>query len=126
MKRILVLEDEDAIRRLTIDLLTDEGYDVRAARDGREGLEILQDWSPDLIVLDLMMPVMDGQTFHAALTGEQMEIPVIVLSASRTAKSVGEAIGATATILKPFDLNDFVAAIAGALNGNGVAGQARP
>ncbi|MEX2373035.1 MAG: response regulator, partial [Dehalococcoidia bacterium] len=59
--RVLVLEDEDSIRRLTVDLLTDEGFEVRAAPDGRQGLAILDEWRPDVIVLDLMMPVMDGR-----------------------------------------------------------------
>ncbi|MEX1022111.1 MAG: response regulator transcription factor [Dehalococcoidia bacterium] len=114
--RVLVLEDEDSIRRLTVDLLTDEGFEVRAAPDGRQGLAILDEWRPDVIVLDLMMPVMDGRAFHAALrsAASGSRVPIVVLSGARQASVIGEELGAVATIVKPFDLDEFVAAVSDA------------
>lgn len=121
MKRILVVEDDDAIRRLASDLLTDEGYEVRTARTGQEGLDVLAAWlpeMPDLILLDLMMPVMDGETFHQHLPETARAIPVLVLSGSRGAHEAAARLGA-AILQKPFDLDDLLrcveTTIAGAL-----------
>src|SRR5690606_2764115 len=85
-RRVLVVEDDLAIRRLAMDLLEDEGYEVRTADSGAAALEIMETWRPSLIVLDLMMPVMDGPTFHANLPEDARDIPILVLSGSRTAR----------------------------------------
>ena len=77
--------DDDALIRDTLaTALGDEGYAVRVAADGRAALDTIGHWRPDVIVLDLMMPVMDGPAFRAAqrATAETAQIPVIVLSAA--------------------------------------------
>src|SRR3954451_15347203 len=61
--RILVVEDDDASRELIAEILTDEGCDVRTAKQGNAALEILQTWQPGLILLDLRMPGMSGYEF---------------------------------------------------------------
>jgi len=82
--RILVVDDESAIREVIIQLLEDEGYLVEQAANGVEALTKLQLIRPDVIVLDLMMPVMDGWAFaktcHALDIGEA--IPILVTSAT--------------------------------------------
>jgi len=61
--RVLVVEDEGLIAAVTVETLADEGYDVRAASDGCTALGLLQTWWPCLVLLDIMMPVMDGRAF---------------------------------------------------------------
>ena len=80
---VLVVEDNESLREPLVELLTDEGYAVRAAEHGQAALDILQSWRPDLILLDLAMPVMDGLAFLARISAipAAATIPVIVLSA---------------------------------------------
>jgi CheY-like chemotaxis protein len=96
------------------DALLLEGYAVRRARNGREAIEILRRWLPRLILLDLMMPVMDGWAFRAAqhqLGGDAAEVPVIVLSGAREARARADELGAVEALSKPFDLNQVIAAV---------------
>ena len=84
--RILLVEDDSALRDVLADILTDEGYEVDCATNGREALDRLSGSgpSPDLIVLDLLMPVMDGWAFRDAQrqSPRLARIPTVVLSAS--------------------------------------------
>src|SRR4051794_12204641 len=84
MTQILVVEDDDAIRGLVSDVLRDDGYQVREATNGIEALEQLRSGRPDLIVLDLMMPVMDGWAFVEECRNNQycQGVPIVVTSAS--------------------------------------------
>lgn len=113
--RILIVEDEDTIGRILVEVLTDEGYRVRWARNGCEALEVLQDWEPQLILLDLMMPVMDGWGFRTAqlrLGASAADVPVIVLSAAReTSTQMGE-LGVAEALSKPFELHQVLDAVA--------------
>lgn len=107
-RRVLVVEDDDGIAGVLVDLLADEGYDVRRAADGRAGLALLEAWPPDLVLLDLMMPVLDGQGFRRAqlgLGGRLAEIPVVLLTGAREGAARGEQLGAAASIVKPFELD---------------------
>jgi CheY-like chemotaxis protein len=109
--RVLVVEDETSVGQVVVDVLTDEGYEVRWATNGRAALALLNQWLPDAIVLDLMMPVMDGRAFRAAqrrLPGKVARVPVVVLSGMREARATAEELGAAAVIAKPFDLDDLV------------------
>jgi CheY-like chemotaxis protein len=112
--RILVVEDEDAIGQVMVDVLADEGYEVRRARNGREALAMLHAWLPRLILLDLMMPVMDGWAFRAEqrrLSGGAAAVPVIVLSGAREARARAAELGAVEALSKPFNLGDVIAAV---------------
>lgn len=113
-RRVLVIEDEDAIGRVVVDALADEGYTVRHARNGREALDVLRGWTPRLILLDLMMPVMDGRAFRAEqrrLAGAAARVPVLVLSGAREARARADELGAVEALSKPFDLGELVAAV---------------
>ncbi len=104
---MLIVEDESGVREVLAELLVDEGYELQVARNGREALQVLQRWRPDVILLDLMMPIMDGWAFRA----EQLRhvslasVPVIVLSAVREQHLQMERLGAAASLPKPFDLD---------------------
>lgn len=82
-KRILVIDDESGVRRLLTDLLAGEGHDVSEAADGIQGLERLRDVSPDLIFLDLMMPVVSGWAFAEECRQVDIygDVPIIAMSA---------------------------------------------
>lgn len=85
MGRVLLVDDDADIRESLRDLLTDEGYEVLCARDGREALDVLLAGErPSLIVLDLIMPVMDGVEFltHLRADPDLASLPVVVASAS--------------------------------------------
>jgi two-component system, OmpR family, response regulator VicR len=108
--RVLVVDDDPAIREFVGQALEDEGYDVRLAVNGQDALETLLEWQAHLIVLDLMMPTMDGWTFRdrqrevASLAG----IPVIVMSAARNLVGQTDRLAANAILPKPFDLDTLL------------------
>jgi CheY-like chemotaxis protein len=91
-------------------VLEESGYDARTAVNGQEALQILRSWRPDLVILDMMMPVLDGRGFRAAQMAHDdwRRIPVIVLSATRAFLTHEETVGARAVIAKPFDLDTLL------------------
>jgi CheY-like chemotaxis protein len=84
MKRVLIVDDEQDIRDALSDVMECEGYQVFTAENGKQGFEILVNTPPDVILLDLMMPIMDGREFLRIKESlpELASIPVIVMSAS--------------------------------------------
>lgn len=116
--RVLVIDDEAPIRSALEDMLVDEGHEVRTAADGRQGLEILTCWRPDVILLDLSMPVMGGVAFREAQLGlseDLRDVPVIALTGARDPDEQARQVGAVAVLPKPFDLDDLEAAVDEAL-----------
>jgi CheY-like chemotaxis protein len=116
MPNILVVEDDDAIRGLVTEVLRDDGYQVQEATNGVEALETMRAKRPDLIVLDLMMPVMDGWTFvqRCRQSARYGDVPIVVTSAShdlpRTADRL-RALGVRTCLAKPFDLDGLIALV---------------
>ena len=109
---VLVVDDDDGIRGALQALLEDEGYSVRAAGNGIEALAVCGEGLPALIVLDLMMPKMDGATFMGVLRRGYSTIPpVLVLSASQRAPQQVQEMGAEAYIAKPFDLDELLSTV---------------
>jgi DNA-binding response OmpR family regulator len=117
--RILVVDDDALIRDTLATALGDEGYAVRVAPDGRSALSSIGTWRPDLIVLDLMMPVMNGAEFRAAQrsTADTAHIPVIILSAAHEVQSRAASLEPAAVFTKPFDLGALLDAIDAVLGG---------
>lgn len=108
-ERILLIEDEAAIREIVTKYLQKAGYQVRGAADGFEGLEILQDFEPHLVVLDVMMPGIDG--FGVLEEIRRMgEVPVIMLTArhEESDRLAGFDGGADDYVTKPFSPNELV------------------
>lgn len=111
MESVLLVEDDPDIREGLGSFLEDQGYTVEKAENGKEGLERLEQKKPGLVLLDLMMPVMNGWQFLEEKKKEPPElskVPVVVISAVAGNPYVP---GALATMKKPIDLNrlmDFV------------------
>ena len=111
---MLIVEDEPTIRDLLQELLLQAGFDVGCASNGLVALEVLAHWSPDLIVLDLMMPVMDGFAFaRACRSAHPGSGPgVIVMSAAIDSEAAATTLGARGWIQKPFDVEDMLKLVA--------------
>jgi two-component system, response regulator, stage 0 sporulation protein F len=77
-KKILVVEDEEGLRLLYEEELNAEGYEVLTARNGREAIQQLEVGKPDLILLDIVMPVMDGMEALGRIVGKDRKIPIIL------------------------------------------------
>lgn len=109
-KRILVVDDEPAFVKVLKTRLEASGYDVITAFDGDEGLKRSRDESPDLILLDIMMPKIDGYTFFIELKKDNVTrgIPVVILTAKPGMKDMFEEEGAKAYIVKPFDPEELL------------------
>ena len=114
---ILVVDDDTHIRDLVCEALDMEGYQVRGARDGLAALDLLATWRPDLILLDLNMPRMDGWAFceHQQEQPELSGIPVALMSAARNIRSRQLPCEPVAILEKPFDLDDLLRRVAEAL-----------
>ena len=111
LKRVLIIEDDQAIRESIAEVLTDQGYAVAAAPDGLEGLREARAQRPNLIMLDLMMPTMNGWQFREAqkLDPSLADIPVIVISAYSDVR--GPSLDEAARFPKPFDLVTLLLAV---------------
>jgi CheY-like chemotaxis protein len=111
---VLVIEDDRDSRLLMQTLLRLEGYSVVGASNGREGLDVTRSEHPCVILLDLMMPVMDGVEFRQAQVGdpEIRNIPVIVVSARHDARSTASSLGVAGCVGKPIDLEELSATVA--------------
>jgi DNA-binding response OmpR family regulator len=110
--RILVVEDEPSIREVVSLYLRRAGYQVTVADDGRKALEILANQPPDLVVLDLMLPEVDGLEITRWLR-ERGDIPIIMLTARREERDriVGLEMGADDYVIKPFSPQDLVSRV---------------
>ena len=110
--RALIIEDEALIRRFVRRALEDEGVSVEEAADGAQGLAAAGTWKPDLVVLDLGLPEVDGLDVTRALRRET-DVPLIMLTArdSETDKIVGLELGADDYLTKPFSPRELVARV---------------
>ena len=117
--RVLLIDDDAELRALTISVLIRDGYDVVEARHGNEAIRMLAEYSPDVIVLDLEMPVMDGWQFRAeqqSLPDARLaNIPVLLMTAVSSAEEQVAPLRAVGLIPKPFDPDRLLAAIRAAL-----------
>ena len=109
-RRVLVVDDDPDILDALSEILEVEGYTVERARNGREALQRIEQAIPDLVLLDLMMPVMDGSEFARNLAPGARP-PIIVLSADRNVSTKAREIGALGWLAKPFELSDLLAAV---------------
>jgi DNA-binding response OmpR family regulator len=111
-KRVLVVDDEERIREIVRSYLEREGFDVAEACDGDSALETTRDWHPDLVVLDVMMPGIDGVEVLRRIRTTS-EVPVIMLTARSEELDtlVGLTVGADDYVTKPFRPRELVARI---------------
>jgi DNA-binding response OmpR family regulator len=110
--RLLLVDDDPVLRDALADRLADDGFEVDRAGSGQEALECLDDAWPDLVILDLMMPEMDGQELARRIKS-RADIPILVLSAVAGADSKADLIAAFAEdfVTKPYDYAELVARI---------------
>jgi two-component system chemotaxis response regulator CheY len=110
---VLVIDDDESIRDFLTTALTDEGYVVLTAANGRAALDILADVAPGLILLDMRMPVMNGWEF-AGLYRQQPgpHAALVVMTAARDAIDRASQIEADGLLAKPFDLDELFAVVA--------------
>ncbi len=117
--QILVIEDDASVRTLLDKSLRAKGYGVVTCDDGLEGLTMLELTKPDLIIVDIMMPRLDGMTFVKAIKDNEQTrpIPVIFLTSNNDAKTMIQGInmGAKHYITKPFQLDDLLSKVAKAI-----------
>ncbi|MGW3334601.1 response regulator transcription factor [Streptomyces rubiginosohelvolus] len=111
--RILVAEDEPDVRAAVEDGLSVEGYEVRGVGDGLAALSAVAVWEPDALVLDVMMPVLDGLAVCRRLRAMEDRTPVLVLTAlsSVSERVDGLEAGADGYLVKPFALDELVARV---------------
>jgi two-component system KDP operon response regulator KdpE len=124
MSRVLLIDDEGQMRRLLRLALESRGFEVRDAPDGQLGLEAAAFWRPEVVVLDLGLPDMDGQTVLQRLRGFS-DVPVLVLSV-RSQEEVKVAAlngGADDFLTKPFGMNELVARLAALLRRRNLGAQ---
>ena len=119
MVRVLVVDDDPDIRMMVTMCLEAYGFETRGAADGEEGLRVIRDEDFDAVVLDVMMPVLDGWGVLMALADEPEPPPVVMLSAhcSRADRARAFGLGAVAFVDKPFEpdvLADVVESVASA------------
>lgn len=111
MTRVLIVEDDAAMLRGLRDNFTRKGYDVITAADGEKGLELALNERPDLIVLDIMLPRMNGYEVCKTLRDEGLDMPIIMLTAKDQESDIvlGLNIGADDYVAKPFSIREFMA-----------------
>lgn len=117
MKRILIAEDEQPIREGLADLLESEGYAVDSAKTGTEAVSLFASANPDLVLLDIMMPGMNGYDVCKYIRSRDNAVPVLFLSAKEEEidKVLGLELGADDYIVKPFGVRELLARIKAAL-----------
>ncbi len=115
MAKVLIVEDEETLARNLAEKLKGEGFSVAVAGDGEEGLQKVRDEHPDLIVLDIMLPKLDGLSLCRIVRRDPAtaHIPIIMLTARGTEvdKIVGLESGADDYVVKPFGLGEFLARV---------------
>ena len=117
LARILVAEDETSLNDLLQDALRMNGYETISAKHGLEALRLIREAKPDLVILDINMPQLDGFGVIKKLRNENNNVPVIVLTArdQRDDKSIGFGLGADDFVTKPFGLEELLMRVAAVL-----------
>ena len=115
MARILIAEDNAEIRTLVSSILVEEGHKVGVAQNGQQALDMMLDDAPDVLVLDIMMPQMDGYSVLKELKSsgikEQMKILILTAKTSESDWVRGYKLGADSYLTKPFDTDELINAI---------------
>jgi CheY-like chemotaxis protein len=111
-RHILVVDDEPTIRAFIREALRDEGYVVTTAANGRVALDAIAQGCPDVLVLDLQMPVMSGWQVGTHLLHQGSTIPIVCMTASLHGRTEAARCGAREYLAKPFDLDDLISAVA--------------
>jgi len=111
---VLVVDDDADIREVVQSILACDGYAVRSAENGAQALELVRAQRPDLILLDIRMPVMDGREFHRRLgqLDPERRIRVAMMSAYADLDEISGALAVDARLRKPFEMEELQATVA--------------
>lgn len=110
MKKILIVEDDISIRELLVEIFESEGYEVESGTNGSEGIQALERGTPDVILMDMLMPVMDGFAFRQEQLKkpEWEQIPLLAMSAQNQELEKLASHGITHFINKPLELDHLL------------------
>jgi CheY-like chemotaxis protein len=109
--RVLVVDDEPHIRATVSAMLETEGYAVDEAANGADALHAVEQRAPDVILLDMRMPVLDGWGFARELRRRGHRTPIVVMTAARDAARWAGEVAAATFVAKPFGLDDLITAV---------------
>ena len=115
-ERILVIDDDDDVREVMTAILSNIGYQLQTASNGAEGLRLVEEWRPDLVVLDFSMPGMNGAEVALKSRQQQPDLRILFVSGYADSSALEAAVGGTPLLHKPFRPADLAAAVATALN----------
>jgi len=107
-RHVLVADDEPAIVEMIRDILEDSGFRVVTAANGSEALRLVEEAEPEVVLLDMNMPVLDGEGFIAALRERGIPTPIVVMTAGSSARRWAAQLGADAYLSKPFELASLI------------------
>lgn len=112
-RSVLVVEDDAGVQKYLRELLLDNGFNVRVASDGAEALNVTAELPPDLVILDLGLPNMSGETVCREIKGKYPDLPVVILTAKDTTANIVEGLnlGADDYITKPFVAEELLARV---------------
>jgi CheY-like chemotaxis protein len=108
---VLVVDDDTSILDTVSAILSGEGYEVVSAASGQEALDAVARKQPQLILLDMRMPLMDGWAVARALREQGISIPIVVMTAAESAKRWADEVGAEGYLAKPFGLDELLATV---------------
>ena len=109
--RILVVDDDDALRETLAEFLEAEGYTVQAAGDGATALFLIERSLPDLVLLDMRMPLLDGPKFMRELDNRGIDVPVVVMTAAEDESYAQNEFHPSGFVGKPFHLEELQSAV---------------
>lgn len=113
--RVLTVDDSRTILAMLHHTLSNAGFEVLQAEDGKQGLDMLKNGEFDVVITDINMPVMDGIEFirHVRATGQHQSLPILILTTetSQDKRDQGKAAGGTGWIVKPFDPEKLISVI---------------
>ena len=109
--KVLIVDDEPDIRATVSAMLEIEGYQVAEAANGADALAAVEEREPDVILLDMRMPVLDGWGFAAELRRRGHRTPIVVMTAARDAAHWAAEIAAASFVSKPFGFDDLITAV---------------
>ena len=126
-QKVLIVDDDENIAELISLYLEKEQYDTETAGSGEEALQIIEVYNPDLILLDIMLPGIDGYETCQQIR-KKMDVPIIMLSAKGEVfdKVLGLKMGADDYIVKPFDSNEMIARVSAVLRRSGTSKSEEP
>ncbi|MBC7500871.1 MAG: response regulator [Herminiimonas sp.] len=114
--KILVVEDDDEVRHFMVESLEILGYQVFEAVDGLDGIKQIAITHPDLLIVDFLMPGMNGAEVVKKVSADTPELPIIIATGYADMRAIDEVIGKNAILRKPFQINDLAASVRVALN----------